>query len=282
MSTKMSAMSPQQYRPTSRSWVKLWVGEWLDGTTRYEMSGAQRAFWADLLALAGRSRFPGIVCAGVTNDTIVGYPLARFEGILNDETVKVLETLEMFERNGKIRLECTRKERPALYAVHILSWEKYQSEYQQKRQRTRYKESTESAQNVRANVHETSAVEVEGEVDVEEEGEQTHPNTRVPPQLGSPEFKAFFAAYPIQTGRKAALREWVVQRLDSRAGEIMASLARWKTSERWQDPRFIPYPAKWILDQWKSQPVKGVTKHEQNREKTKQAIERVRSEIKNS
>lgn len=171
MSDTMSAMSPQQYRPTSRSWVKLWVGEWLDGTTRYEMTGAQRAFWADLLALAGRSRFPGIVCSGVSNEKIMGYPLARFEGILNDETVNVLETLQMFERSGKVRLECTRKEAPALYAVHILSWEKYQSEYQQKRQRTRYKKDAESAQNVRPNVRETSAVEVEGEVEVEVEGD---------------------------------------------------------------------------------------------------------------
>jgi hypothetical protein len=47
-----------------RSWVKLWTNEWLDGTTRYQMSDAQRAFWIDLLAMAGRSRFPGIICAG--------------------------------------------------------------------------------------------------------------------------------------------------------------------------------------------------------------------------
>jgi hypothetical protein len=40
-----------------RSWVKLWTNEWLDGTTRYQMSDAQRALWVDLLAMAGRSRF---------------------------------------------------------------------------------------------------------------------------------------------------------------------------------------------------------------------------------
>ena len=65
-----------------RSWVKLWTNEWLDGTTRYQMSDAQRAFWIDLLAMAGRSRFPGIVCAGRDGKYFVGYPLSRFESLM--------------------------------------------------------------------------------------------------------------------------------------------------------------------------------------------------------
>lgn len=52
--------------------IKLWVNEWLDGTTRFQMSGAQRAFWIDLLAMAGRSRFPGIICAGMDGELYVG------------------------------------------------------------------------------------------------------------------------------------------------------------------------------------------------------------------
>lgn len=168
----MADNSITQYRPTSRSWVKLWVGEWLDGTTRFEMSGAQRAFWADLLALAGRSRFPGIICSGVISEKIVGYPLARYEGILNDPTVDVLETLHMFETNGKITITCTREDAPALYAVHILNWDKYQSEYQQKRQRVQYRKSTQNPQNVHTNVREKSSVEVEVEVEEEVEVEK--------------------------------------------------------------------------------------------------------------
>ena len=58
-----------------RSWVKLWTNEWLDGTTRYQMSDAQRAFWIDLLAMAGRSRFPGVICSGKDGKNFVGYPL---------------------------------------------------------------------------------------------------------------------------------------------------------------------------------------------------------------
>ena len=272
----MADNSITQYRPTSRSWVKLWVGEWLDGTTRFEMSGAQRAFWADLLALAGHSRFPGIICSGVISEKIVGYPLARYEGILNDPTVDVLETLHMFETNGKITITCTREDAPALYAVHILNWDKYQSEYQQKRQRVQYRKSTQNPQNVHTNVREKSSVEVEVEGEVEVEEEKNTPIVSVQP-LGSPEFKTFFEAYPIQTGRKAALHEWCKQRLDSLAGEVMFSLGRWKSGERWKDEQYIPYAAKWLADQWKSVPVKG--KNEQKRERTKQAIERVRAEL---
>ncbi len=42
-----------------RKWIKLWTTEWLDGTTRYQMTGAQRAFWVDLIAIAGASPLSG-------------------------------------------------------------------------------------------------------------------------------------------------------------------------------------------------------------------------------
>ena len=39
-------------QPASRPWIKLWVGPWLDGTTRWQTTGEQRAFWLDLLAMS--------------------------------------------------------------------------------------------------------------------------------------------------------------------------------------------------------------------------------------
>ena len=98
----------------------------------------------------------------------------------------------------------------------------------------------------------TTQAEAEATTDTEEENTLS----RVP-LLGSVEFKAFYEAYPVKTGRKAALREWVVQRLDSIAYRVMVSLAAWKASERWNNLKFVPYPAKWLSDQWKSEPVKG-------------------------
>jgi hypothetical protein len=112
-----------------RSWVKLWTNEWLDGTTRYQMSDAQRAFWIDLLALAGRSRFPGIICAGRDGDRFVGYPINRFQSLMA-EPIDIEATLALFERTGKIKVEVTSKGPPKLYKIELLNWAKYQSEYQ--------------------------------------------------------------------------------------------------------------------------------------------------------
>jgi hypothetical protein len=72
------------------------VNEWLDGTTRFEMSDAQRAFWIDLLALAGRSRFPGRICAGEVGGSYVGYPLTKFQSLMV-ESIDVQQTLDLFE-----------------------------------------------------------------------------------------------------------------------------------------------------------------------------------------
>jgi hypothetical protein len=111
-----------------RAWVKLWVTDWLEGTTRFQMSDAQRAFWIDLLAMAGRSRYGGVVCSGKDGDKWIGYPLAKYEGLMS-EKIDVLATFELFFKTGKITLETVGKT-PTLYTIFISSWSRYQSEYQ--------------------------------------------------------------------------------------------------------------------------------------------------------
>lgn len=193
----MRTMSaPSTYRSKGRSWVKLWVGEWLDGTTRYEMTGAQRAFWIDLLTLAGRSRVPGVICANSENAGFFGYPLARYEGILGDDSVNVLETLKLFESQGKIELIVTRQESPTLYAVKIVSWERYQSEYM--RQRKSRKSASKVTTIVTTKNTERCAIEgeVEGEVEEEVEAAET--------------VAAFAAISCAPFGSKRFQKEWVV------------------------------------------------------------------------
>jgi len=253
------------YKSTRRQWVKLWVNEWLDGTSRFELTAQQRLLWIDLLALAGRSRFPGFIYAGLAGDgSKVGYPIAYLAGVLQMDEVTLNNALRLLREHCHITLDESHAEQ---FVIGIINWEKYQSEYL--RQKTYRKVTTKTTSRL--------PVEGEGDVEVEVEGEVKHIKSVSP--LGSEEFKAFLAAYPIQTGRKAALHEWCKQRLDSLAGEVMLSLSSWKACDRWADPQFIPYPAKWLSDQWKTQPVKGVSKHEQKRQGTKQAIERVRSEL---
>jgi hypothetical protein len=112
-----------------RQWVKLWVADWLDGTTRYQMSDAQRAFWIDLLAMAGRSRFGGVVCSGKDREAYVGYPLSKFQALLA-EPLDILATFDLFQRTGKITLQVDGEGNRRLYVIFITNWARYQSEYE--------------------------------------------------------------------------------------------------------------------------------------------------------
>jgi hypothetical protein len=115
-----------------RHWVKLWVDPWLDGTSRFQMTGAQRAFWIDLLAMAGRSRFPGIVCSG-KDDAYVGYPLTTFAALDPGAELDIQATFDLFVATGKITLEVTAEKPVRLLKVTITNWAKYQSEYQRQK-----------------------------------------------------------------------------------------------------------------------------------------------------
>lgn len=118
-------MKPSQGR---RTWVKLYVQPWLDGTTRYQMSDAQRAFWIDLLAMAGGGRVGGIVCSGKDGNRLIGYPLKKFEGLMSQD-IDILKTFDLFVRTDKIKLEVS-NDSPPLYVIHILNWSHYQSDYE--------------------------------------------------------------------------------------------------------------------------------------------------------
>ena len=120
----------------NRRWVKLWTNEWLDGTTRFQMSDVQRAFWIDLLAMAGRGRVPGFVAAGRDGDAIVGYPVAKLQGLMSSP-IDVEATLKLFERTGKVRVIVTSPGPPELIAVELLNWKKYQSDLDRQAERQR-------------------------------------------------------------------------------------------------------------------------------------------------
>lgn len=115
------------YKSTRRQWVKLWVNEWLDGTTRFSLTANQRLLWVDLLALAGRSRFPGYIYAGEgERGAKVGYPVAYLAGILQMDEVTLNNALKLLLSHGHITLEETSSDQ---FVIGIVNWEKYQSEY---------------------------------------------------------------------------------------------------------------------------------------------------------
>jgi hypothetical protein len=162
----------------TRRWVKLWVNEWLDGTTRYEMSGAQRAFWVDLLAMAGRSRCAGIVCAGQDGERFVGYPLTVFGALDAANEIDIPATFDLFERTGKIRIEVTSENPTKLYKITIINWDRYQSEYdRQKNYRKGYKRTQDKVTR-EVTTKNTDWLQVELQSTLLREGEREGERTR--------------------------------------------------------------------------------------------------------
>src|SRR5208283_657385 len=142
------------YKSTRRQWVKLWVNEWLDGTTRFELTAPQRLLWIDLLALAGRSRFPGFIYAGEgEGGKRVGYPIAYLAGVLQMDEVTLNNALKLLQAHAHITLDEVSTDN---WVIGIVNWEKYQSEYL--RQKTYRKVTTKTTSRL--------PVEVEGERDV--------------------------------------------------------------------------------------------------------------------
>jgi hypothetical protein len=182
-----------------RTWVKLWVNDWLEGTTRYQMSDAQRAFWIDLLAMAGRSRFGGVVCSGKDGEQWIGYPLAKFQGLLA-EPIDVEATLELFQRTGKITTQVSGQGARKLYTLFISNWAHYQSEYERKKgEKKRRTENVPSdvPRNSTGMSHSMSpkstSTEVEGEIEVEGEREKEERQRRSAAAAPAAIEQSFFA-----------------------------------------------------------------------------------------
>jgi hypothetical protein len=117
----MSNRAPR-HKVGRRTWIKVYCEEMLDGTSRFQFTGEQRAMWIDLLLLAGRSRYPGVVCAGETNGVFTPYPVEWMAHKLNYSPDSFRAALKMFEEQGRITVEDG--------VIKIGSWSRYQSEYQ--------------------------------------------------------------------------------------------------------------------------------------------------------
>ncbi len=235
-----------------RSWVKLWVNEWLDGTTRYQLTDSQRVFWIDLLAMAGRSRFPGIVCSGKDGNQLVGYPLNRFQSLMA-EPLDIEATLALFERTGKIKLQLTSDGPPKLFAIHLLNWNKYQSEYQRvKKYRDTAKVQRESQARSQAEYGEGHTLDVEVDSDGDSDSE-----TRTTKAKGSVcAFDENIKAYP-EGQRRNLKRSRELFAATVKNGDhkkFREGLERWKASDQWTRG-FIPNLDKFLEDElWRRDP----------------------------
>ncbi len=105
----------------ARRWVKIWVNECLTGTVRFDFTPAERSVWYDLVILAGNCRMEGVVAAGSGRP----YPHNWIAGTLNIPLELLEVTLTKCEESGRIREDGD--------GIHILNWQKYQSEYERQK-----------------------------------------------------------------------------------------------------------------------------------------------------
>ena len=256
-----------------RKWIKLWVDPWLNGTTRFEMTDVQRAFWIDLLAMAGVSRSPGVVFAGMSADRPVGYPASKFAGLVSSP-MNVEETFDLFERAGKIKIQVT-SESPRLYMVTILNWNKYQSEYSRQKQ---YRQKSHKPQEetgglqrelqpkLQRELHgalqqkykKGNATEVEVEVEVEEnlKTKTLVQHTPLDASDSPSNFDVFWNAYPRKEQKGEARKAFArLENLNGHFADVLSALEVWKRSVQWQTPQYIPLPKNWIANrQWEDRP----------------------------
>lgn len=95
-----------------KDWIKLWTAQWLYGSTRDELSPAQRSIWIDLLALAGQLNKEG------KNEGYIPFPKSTLARIFKVRLPLLNCALKKFEEHGKILLDNDG-------GIAILNWSKY-------------------------------------------------------------------------------------------------------------------------------------------------------------
>lgn len=154
-----------------RTWIKLFCDPWLRGSIRKE-SIEVRAIFTDLLAMAGDSAFGDTGIIQLADG--VGFSDGTLAGILNiplKTWLSVKKRLSAHPNSDENRIEIIPLSQG--FAIHILKWKTYQSEYNRQR---KYRESKEEekvtgevTEQVTDKVTKKVTDRLEGEGDIEED-----------------------------------------------------------------------------------------------------------------
>ncbi len=81
-------------------------------------------------------------------------------------------------------------------------------------------------------------------------------------------FEKFWSIYPKKVAKQAAFKAFrKIPKIEATLSEILAGVEKWERSEQWQNPQFIPYPAKFLSEQrWEDEMQKGGVSYESNRQ----------------
>ena len=69
-------------------------------------------------------------------------------------------------------------------------------------------------------------------------------------------FDEFWEQVPRKVGKAKCLAIWKRRKLGNNLEPILHGLLRWKASDEWSDPKYIPHPSTWLnRDGWEDEPV---------------------------
>lgn len=159
-----------------RTWIKIYVDQWLHGTMRRELLPAERSVWTDFLALAGDSPYEGKISftekIGYTDEQLAD-KLEVPVDILASAKAKMLEynKIEILDNN----------------VIKIVKWKKYQSEYdRQKGYRKKLQDKV---------TPESDTIDIDKDIDKDKNNIKA---------VFEKEFPAFWDAYEYKINRKDA------------------------------------------------------------------------------
>jgi len=131
---------------TSRRWIKVYPVECLEGSIRWQLEPDERGTWYDLLNFAALCRQPGLIADADGRP----FPRPFIANRLNISLELLERTLKKCEEEGRIFENEN--------GIHIVNWERYQSEYErQKKYRKSTAESTKKL-NVEKSVENVSSI----------------------------------------------------------------------------------------------------------------------------
>ena len=227
------------YKSRRRPWVKLYCRDWMTSTVRFTLSEQDRSRFIDLLALAGDSRFPGLVAAGYESDSrseLLGYPLNWLASQMSCKPDELLVSMEKLAKQGRVKL--VRK--VDTFLVEILGWKKYQSEYLRQIQPVTKNKRTKCSLQKQdlTSVSSLQKLSLEGEVEVDVEVDVETPSFTP--------FTEFWSAYPKKVAKAPAEKSW--KRLNDADRKSAIEGVQRSVGNEWaaKDTQFIPMPATYL------------------------------------
>lgn len=198
-------------------WIPLWVDKWLLGSTRCELSSAERAIFLDLLCLASKKN--GIIEFG----NGIGYKESQLAGLLMEEEALIHSTIEKSIKFGKLL-------RDKSGVLIIANWNEYRISlrYRQMLDKQAREQKSEEASRQGETIAQKSEINRDRERDRDRENRDIKPDAEASAdahdELIEDEFKKFWEWYPIHISKIDAKKAFKALRKKTSFTEITEAL----------------------------------------------------------